>query len=87
MANRRRKEAARGASMICTIPKTLEDAFAHHTDHVDSEDQLATIAGLDVKVVQGFPNDRVSDTALMAYRTKLEANIELRIGRVTGSQS
>jgi hypothetical protein len=73
--------------LIGVIPNALTLAFANHSDHVDSEDQLATIAGLDVKVVQGFPNDRVSDTALMAYRTKLEANIELRIGRVTGSQS
>ena len=67
------------------IPNALEVAFAHHGDHVDTAEQLASIAGLDDETVQGFLKDPASVKALVAYRTKLEAKGELRpvrVGRV-----
>jgi hypothetical protein len=64
------------------IPKVVKIAFAHHGDRVDTTEQLAAIAGVDVEVVQGFLDDPASVTALVAYRTKLEANGELRPVRV-----
>jgi len=71
--------------MTGTIPKALEVAFAHHGDHVDTAEQLAAIAGVDVETVQAFLTNPDSVTALVAYRTKLEAKGELRpvrVGRV-----
>lgn len=73
------------ATIEAGIPKALEIAFAHHGDHVDTAEQLAAIAGVDVETVQGFLNDPVSVKALVAYRTKLEAKGDLRpvrVGRV-----
>jgi hypothetical protein len=69
-------------SMTGAIPNALEIAFAHHGDHVDTAEQLAAIAGVDVETVQGFLNDPASVTALVAYRTKLEASGALRPVRV-----
>ena len=65
------------------IPKSIRDAFAHHGDHVDTAEQLAAIAGVDVETVQGFLNDPASVKALVAHRTKLEAKGELRPVRVS----
>jgi hypothetical protein len=64
------------------IPKALEIAFAHHGDHVDTPEQLAAIAGVDVETVQSFLSDPGSVSALVAYRTKLEAAGALRPVRV-----
>lgn len=64
------------------IPTAMEVAFAHHGDLVDTAEQLAAIAGLDVEMVQGFLNDPASVKALVAYRTRAEAKGELRPVRV-----
>lgn len=61
------------------IPKSIRDAFAHHGDHVDTAEQLAAIADVDVETVQDFLNDPASVKALVAYRTKLEAKGDLKL--------
>ena len=68
--------------MTQAIPISLKIAFAHHSDNVDTADQLAAIAGVDIETVQGFLNDPDSVKALVAYRTKLEAEGNLRPVRV-----
>jgi hypothetical protein len=68
--------------MTSAIPNALEVAFAHHSDHVDTAEQLAAIAGVDVETVQGFLNDPDRVKELVAYRTKLEAAGALRPVRV-----
>ena len=63
------------------IPKSIRDAFAYHSDQVDTAEQLAAIAGVDVEAVRGFLNDPESAAELVAYKTRLEAKGELRATR------
>jgi hypothetical protein len=63
------------------IPKVLKEAYAHHSEYVDTPDQLAAIAGIDVETVQRFLADPSSAAELVAYKTQLEAKGELRATR------
>jgi hypothetical protein len=63
------------------IPKVLKEVYAHHSEYVDTPEQLAAIAGIDADAVQRFLADPSSAAELVAYKTRLEAMGELRATR------
>jgi hypothetical protein len=63
------------------IPQAIKHTFAHHSDYIDTPEQLAVIAGVELETVQSVLSDPASVSALVAHRKKLEINGALLPGR------
>ena len=64
------------------VEPALKEAFALHSDHIDTPEQLAAIAGVSLETVQSVLSDPAGVSALVAHRTALEAKGALRPVRV-----
>lgn len=55
------------------IPHALKEAYARHSDHLETAQQLADVSGIDLAVVLWALDDGPASRQLEAYKAKLQA--------------